>query len=38
MQGKSCFNVCEVDQPMFKDLAALTEAGFASDKEQGYVQ
>lgn len=37
MQGKSCFNFFEVDKPLFKELAALTEAGFASYKEQGFV-
>jgi hypothetical protein len=37
MQGKSCFNFAEVDKPLFKELAALTKAGFASYKEQGYV-
>jgi hypothetical protein len=37
MQGKSCFNFSEVDKPLFKELAALTKAGFASYKEQGFV-
>lgn len=37
MQGKSCFNFAEVDEPLFEELAALTEAGFASYKKQGYV-
>jgi len=37
MQGKSCFNFAELDKPLFKELAALTKAGFASYKEQGYV-
>ncbi len=37
MQGKSCFNFAEVDKPLFKELAALTKAGFASYKEQGFV-
>lgn len=37
MQGKSCFNFTEVDEPMFKELASLTEQGFQSYKEQGYV-
>ena len=37
MQGKSCFNFSEVDQPLFKELAALTQAGYASYKEQGFV-
>lgn len=37
MQGKSCFNFTQVDKPLFKQLAALTKAGFASYKEQGFV-
>jgi len=37
MQGKSCFNFKEVDKPLFKQLAALTKAGLASYKEQGFV-
>jgi hypothetical protein len=37
MQGKSCFNFAEVDKPLFKELAALTKAGFASYQEQGFV-
>jgi hypothetical protein len=37
MQGKSCFNFSEVDKPLFKELAALTKAGFASYKEQGFA-
>ncbi len=37
MQGKSCFNFTQVDKPLFKQLAALTKAGFASYKEQGLV-
>jgi len=37
MQGKSCFNFAEVDKPLFKELAALTKAGFASYEEQGFV-
>lgn len=37
MQGKSCFNFSTVDKPLFKELAALTKAGFASYKEQGFV-
>jgi hypothetical protein len=37
MQGKSCFNFTEVETPLFKELAALTKAGFASYKEQGFV-
>ena len=37
MQGKSCFNFTEVDKPLFKELAALTKAAFASYREQGFV-
>jgi hypothetical protein len=37
MQGKSCFNFAEIDKPLFKELAALTKAGYASYKEQGLV-
>lgn len=37
MQGKSCFNFTEIDKPLFKELAALTKAGYASYKAQGYV-
>ena len=37
MQGKSCFNFTEVDEPLLAELAALTERGFASYQEQGFV-
>lgn len=37
MQGKSCFNFAEVDKALFKELATLTQAGFASYKAQGFV-
>jgi hypothetical protein len=37
MQGKSCFNFSEIDKPLFKELAALTKAGFQSYKDQGFV-
>ena len=37
MQGKSCFNFAQIDQPLFHELAALTKAGFASYEEQGFV-
>lgn len=37
MQGKSCFNFAEVDKALFKELASLTKAGFASYEEQGFV-
>jgi hypothetical protein len=37
MQGKSCFNFSAIDKPLFKELSALTKAGFASYKQQGFV-
>ena len=37
MQGKSCFNFTEVDPALFKELASLTQAGFASYRAQGFV-
>ena len=37
MQGKSCFNFTFSDATLFKELAALTEAGFKEYKKQGYV-
>jgi len=37
MQGKSCFNFAVVDKPLFKELATLTKAAFASYKAQGFV-
>lgn len=37
MQGKSCFNFAAVDRVLFKELAALTQAGFASYRRQGFV-
>jgi len=37
MQGKSCFNFSAVEPALFKELAALTQAGYASYKEQGFV-
>jgi hypothetical protein len=37
MQGKSCFNFIKVDKVLFGELAELTQAGFASHKEKGFV-
>ena len=37
MQGKSCFNFSEIDESLFKELAALTKKGYQSYKEQGFV-
>lgn len=38
MQGKSCFNFAALEPALFKELATLTKAGYASYKEQGFVQ
>jgi hypothetical protein len=38
MQGKSCFNFATLEPVLFKELAAVTKAGYASYKEQGFVQ
>mgnify|MGYP006285361189 CR=1 FL=1 len=37
MQGKSCFNFITVEPDLFQELAALTEAGYASYREEGFV-
>jgi hypothetical protein len=37
MQGKSCFNFSAQDPKLFKELAALTKASYASYKAQGFV-
>ncbi len=37
MQGKSCFNFTELENPLLKELAALTKASHASYKAQGFV-
>ena len=37
MQGKSCFNFNTLEPALFKELAALTRASYASYKEQGFV-
>ena len=37
MQGKSCFNFTKIDKSLLKELKALTEAGFQSYKQQGFV-
>jgi hypothetical protein len=37
MQGKSCFNFKKIDKALFEELAALTEAGYLSFKQQGLV-
>jgi hypothetical protein len=38
MQGKSCFNFTAVEPALVKELSNLCKAGFASYKEQGFVQ
>ena len=38
MQGKSCFNFSAVEPALFKELTALTKAGYGSYKEQGLVE
>ncbi|TVP45853.1 MAG: hypothetical protein EA350_08145 [Gemmatimonadales bacterium] len=38
MQGKSCFNFTVTDEPLFGELAALVEAGYASYREEGYIR
>jgi hypothetical protein len=37
MQGKSCFNFTVVDDALFQELAALTEAGFQDYERHGYI-
>jgi len=37
MQGKSCFNFKSHDASLFKELSALTDAGFKDFKKRGYV-
>ena len=37
MQGKSRFNFTEIDKALFKELAALTKAGFQGYKDRGFV-
>jgi hypothetical protein len=37
MQGKSCFNFKEMDEPLFDELAELTKRGYASYVAAGYV-
>jgi len=38
MQGKSCFNFAVVEPALFKELASVTKASYASYQEQGFVQ
>src|SRR6266850_1919119 len=37
MQGKSCFNFTEIDPVLFRELAALTRAGFAGFHALKYI-
>lgn len=37
MQGKSCFNFTAIDKTLFRELARLVKAGYASYMEQGYA-
>src|SRR5688572_3320896 len=37
MQGKSCFNFKVVDDALFEELARITEQGFLSYKQAGFV-
>src|SRR6266487_7088672 len=37
MQGKSCFNFKEVDEPLFRELAKLTKAGAARFTDEKFV-
>ena len=38
MQGKSCFNFKHIDPELFRELAALTRAGFERYHTIGYVK
>lgn len=38
MQGKSCFNFKTLDEPLFKELAQLTEAGYRRLKQEKWVK
>jgi len=38
MQGKSCFNFKEVDEKLFKELAALTGAGAAKFSDEKFIE
>jgi hypothetical protein len=37
MQGKSCFTFTSIEEKLFRDLAGLAKAGYASYQEQGYA-
>src|SRR5438105_15807033 len=38
MQGKSCFNFKEVDEKLLKEVATLTKAGAAKDKDGKFIE
>lgn len=38
MQGKSCFNFSQTEPVLFTELATLVKAGYASYKEQSFLQ
>lgn len=37
MQGKSCFNFKRVDEPLFAELAALTDRGYRQFEQDGWI-
>lgn len=37
MKGKSCFHFTAIDTKLFRELAGLAKAGYASYQEQGYA-
>jgi hypothetical protein len=37
MQGKSCFNFTEIDPILFRELAALTRAGFRGFRDGKFI-
>lgn len=37
MQGKSCFNFSEIDEPLFRELEALTRSGYDRYRDSGYI-
>lgn len=37
MQGKSCFNFKQVDKTLFKELGELTQSGYVTYQEAGYL-
>jgi hypothetical protein len=37
MQGKSCFNFKTVEEPLFKELATLTKAGFKKFTDEKFI-